>query len=215
MASQFFPGNFLQVLPQNCIVDLTPPTFAGVSGLTPKNNGAMHVSWGSATDSANPINYLIYVSLGNVNAATLFQSQNLAAITPDGHTSWYLFSLAKDAWPNANSPVYFIKDQEYTIGVRARDGAGNVETNTVVMTTTAIGSVDLATIFQTLQTQFAQDHANFIDDHNLYDQENTQLGDNVNALGNLVDGLQGAANALTSSELKGEIVTDDVLDGSV
>jgi len=215
MAGQFFPGNTVQVLPQNCLVDLTPPTFSGVSGVFPKNNGAVQLSWGAASDATEPITFLIYVSLGNVDAATLYQSQNLGAIAPEGSLSWFLFSLGVASWPNANSPIYFIKDQEYTFGVRAKDGAGNIDTNTVVMTATAIGSVDLATIFQTLQTQFTQDHANFVDDHNLYDQENTQLGNNVNDLGNLVDGLEAAANALTASDLQGEIVTDDVLDGSV
>lgn len=212
---QYFSEVSDQELPGACTPDVTPPVFTGVSGLVPKNNGAIQVLFGSATDDTNPIDFLIYISLGDVDAATLFQSQNLVEIAPAGCSGTFVFTLGKGVWPNVNSPVFIIKDQEYTFGVRARDAVGNVETNTVVMKTTAIGSVDLATIFQTLQTQFAQDHANFQSDHSDYDTENTQLGVNVTELGLLVEGLQASANALTSSQLQGEIVTDNIIDGSV
>jgi hypothetical protein len=47
-----------------------------------------------------------------------------------------------------------IKDQLYTLGVRVRDALNNLNTNTVTMTSTAIGSVNLAQIYQDLQTDF-------------------------------------------------------------
>lgn len=126
-----------------CVVDLVPPTFAGLTSAVPKNNGAILLSWNLATDTSNPITYLLYIALGTVNAATLFQTANLVSIAPAGKTSQPIFSLA-------DQTTYIIKDQQYTVGVRARDAAGNIDSNVVLSTVTALGSVDLATIYQDL-----------------------------------------------------------------
>lgn len=145
MANQLVFNNTYQSTSQACITDLIPPTFSGVSTLTPKSNGSIQVSWSTATDVSNPIEYLIYIALGIVNAATLFQSSNLVTITQ---------SLTKHIFTLGDQATFIIKGQVYTIGVRAKDAVGNIDSNVALLTTTAIGSVDLASVFQSLADQF-------------------------------------------------------------
>lgn len=137
---QYFDGPFKQVAAQACLVDLTPPTFAGIASVVPKNNGAIQVTWLAATDATPPIEYKIYIALGSVSAGTLFNSSNLVTIAPAGSLNKMIFTLA-------DQTTFIIKDQVYTLGVRAEDAVGNVDTNTAILTATALGSVDLATIF--------------------------------------------------------------------
>lgn len=107
-----------QQTPQACLVDVTPPTFSGITSLVAQNNGAGLASWGSASDVTLPIDFLIYVQEGtNVG---LFSSSNIALITRNSSAKIFLDRLGA-----------LLKYQTtYHVGVRARDGVGNVDSNT-------------------------------------------------------------------------------------
>jgi len=116
--------------PQACLVDLTPPTFAGITGLVPQVNGSLLASWGAGSDATAPISYEIYIQA--TTAIGLFNSGNLALITRG--LSIKLFQDALGA-SLQKGVVYFV-------GVRARDGVGNLETNLVSLSATSVGVLD-------------------------------------------------------------------------
>lgn len=163
--STYFAGPFSILSPNSCVYDVTPPTFSGVSSLTPNTDGSITVAWALATDATPPIDYLIYIALGSVSAATLFQTSNLTRISPSGTTSTRVFLLGDQS-------TYLVNGSTYTVGVRARDAVGNINTNTVVATTVAIASGNLPSVYQSLATNIAatevllaQDHTNLNQDH--------------------------------------------------
>lgn len=157
---QFFQGLFSQLASKACIVDTIPPTFAGVSSSTAENSGGFLVQWLAATDANPPVQYRIYVALGVVSAATLFALNPVKIIR--GMLLARVFTLTDQA-------TYFIKGQQYTIGVRAEDSIGNIDSNVIILTPTAIATGDLPTVLQDLATDLynteldlAQDHADFV-----------------------------------------------------
>lgn len=115
--------------------DTTKPTFAGATAAVAKSPGSAAVSWSPASDDvsqAAAISYLVYAS--NKSGGENFQSPN--AVTVAGATSATLGDLGGDTL------YYFV--------VRAKDQAGNVDTNTieVTATTTHVGfTSDVAPIF--------------------------------------------------------------------
>jgi hypothetical protein len=154
MANQAFFGLMSHPTSQACVVDLTPPTFSGVTSATPNSDGSFTVAYSAATDTALPVTYEIYILPGVVSAATLF------AASPCDNPR----VVSRRTYIDSNGAP-MVKDQTYTVGVRVRDAANNLNTNTAVITATAIGSVNLAQIYQDLQTSFALDHTNFVTDH--------------------------------------------------
>jgi hypothetical protein len=143
--SQYFAGLFSFLAPNAAVTDLTPPTFAGITGNTPNTDGSISVAWSLASDATPPIEYLVYIALGSVSAATLFQTTNLTRIAPAGSTSTKIFLLA-------DQTTYLVNGQQYTVGVRAKDAVGNIDSNTVIQTPTAIASGNLPVVLQTLAT---------------------------------------------------------------
>lgn len=117
--AQFFLDSFYQPTVQACITDLTPPTFAGITGLTAQANGTLLPQWSAATDATPPVYYDLYIQEGT--ATGLFSLGNLTK-SVFGVTSSPIFTLA-DGTPLANGATYYV-------GVRARDGVGNVDSNT-------------------------------------------------------------------------------------
>jgi hypothetical protein len=143
MATTAYFSTFEQLAPQTCLVDTTAPTFAGIASATPGTDGSIQAAWLAGSDVTTPIEYLIYLALGVVNAAALFQASNLVSIAPAGALSKKVFTLG-------DQTTYFVNGQQYTMGVRARDGVGNINTNTVLLTPTATGSGNLPAVFQTV-----------------------------------------------------------------
>lgn len=140
---RIFYGVISQRTSQACLVDSTPPTFAGIAGATPENSGSIEAQWALASDSNPPISYEVYIALGAVSAGVLFQPSNLVDIAPNGSTSKKVFTLG-------DGTTFLVKNQVYTLGVRARDALGNVEFNTVIQTATAIASGNMAQVYQDL-----------------------------------------------------------------
>jgi len=171
---QYFAGLFKQLASQACLVDTTPPTFAGVTGVTAESSGAIKIDHGVATDATLPIEYKFYVALGVVNAATLF-AQNPVMHKNGGLGFARVFTLNDHA-------TFFVKGLTYTVGVRAEDGVGNTDSNTAILTVVAIASGNLPTVLQDIATDLAathvdlaDDHANFQDDHTTFQDDHTNF----------------------------------------
>lgn len=124
---------FYQQSADACVVDLTPPTFAGISGLTVNGDGSLTASWSAGSDTSTPIRYEVYVQAAS--ATGLFSTANIQQIVTG--TSARVFTT-----PDGN---YLQYAQTYYVGVRAVDAVGNRETNTVsdseVSTGVLVGSV--------------------------------------------------------------------------
>jgi hypothetical protein len=103
-------------------VDTTPPTFAGLASAAPGGSGAVALAWDAAHDDRTDpaaITYLVYQ--GDVAGGEDFTAPVL--VSAPGATSALVTRL-----PNAQQARYFV--------VRARDAAGNVDTNTVEQAST-------------------------------------------------------------------------------
>jgi hypothetical protein len=105
--------------------DVTPPTFAGVASFTATSASTAVASWAPATDNVDPSSNIVY----ELFLATTSGGEPLlpTATTAPGATSYTFSALS----PNTN----------YFVIVRARDTAGNVDSNTVEKT--AKTSVDV------------------------------------------------------------------------
>lgn len=129
MPDQFTYANAYQSSSQACIIDITPPTFSGISGLTVGSSGQLIVSWSAASDTTPPIHYEIYVQ---ANTATgLFSASNIAEIVIGTNSS--VFTL--------NDGSYLAIGTTYYVGVRAVDAVGNRDNNTVSLNAISTGIV--------------------------------------------------------------------------
>jgi len=142
MASQFFSGFFAQKVSSSAIADTTPPTFVGITGLVAQANGSLRASWSAASDLSTPLEYKIYVQAGS--ATGLFLNSNIVCST---------YGLTFDLYHDAtNIPL---TAQTYYVGVRAEDGVGNVETNTVSLSAASVG-IASNSLFNQINTVAAQ-----------------------------------------------------------
>jgi hypothetical protein len=125
-----------QLLPAACVVDITPPTFAGIQSVSNQSNGSILASWNAATDTSNPIDYVVYVQ--HNTATGLFNPANVAYTTRN--LSILIFQLADS--------TLLLAGENYYIGVRAKDALNNEETNTVSLqgTSTGVLTNNLSTI---------------------------------------------------------------------
>lgn len=107
---------------QACILDLTPPTFAGVAALTVQSLGQIRASWLAAVDATNPVRYEVYIKRDN--ATNLFYPINIIAITDK--LQFDIFNLPDSVLLGAGI--------DYYIGVKAVDAVGNRDNNLVSQT---------------------------------------------------------------------------------
>lgn len=124
------------------------PTFAGINGLVGQANGSLLASWLVATDDHTPIDYLVYILPGIVTSAVLFAS--VPALIRQS-------ALSAELFRDGNNAI-LIKDQLYSVGVRAQDALGNMESNVVMLTAVSTGVLtqDLASIAQNLLNNIPQ-----------------------------------------------------------
>lgn len=126
-------NNFYQGTSKACIIDLTPPTFSGISFLDVESRGQIRAGWSSATDSTPPIRYEVYIQANT--ASGLFNTVNIVAVTPN--LQYDIFTLPDGSFLQ-NGTTYFV-------GVRAIDGVNNKDNNTVsqsVISTGVLTSID-------------------------------------------------------------------------
>lgn len=110
--------NIVQSTSQACIVDLTPPTFSGITSLDVEARGQLRVKWSAATDASTPIRYQVYIKVAT--ATGLFSSGNIVGIT--SQLQYDIFTLPDGSLPEAGATYY--------VGVRAFDSVGNLDGNT-------------------------------------------------------------------------------------
>jgi len=125
--NQLVTGGAIQPSSQACIIDLTPPTFGGITLLARGALGQLRASWASAIDLSSPIRYEVYVQ--EAPASNLFNVANIALVTT-----------------NLQVDIFFLADgtllqsgRNYFVGVRAVDAVGNRDNNIVSFSQTTPG----------------------------------------------------------------------------
>lgn len=131
-------NNFYQGTSQACIVDLTPPTFAGLVAAAVQSRGQIRASWAAATEiTSNPVRYEVYVKAGtNVG---LFNAANIIGITD---------KLQLDFWQTPDG-AFLVNGTTYHVGVRAVDAIGNRDANTVSSSLISTGVFTSADVYKT------------------------------------------------------------------
>lgn len=122
-------------------LDVSLPTFAGITSVTPNTDGSFSLSHGTPTGSKPPYDVVYYAALGSVSAATLFQSSNRVSAIDIG-AEQRVFTL--------RDGTYFVNGLQYTFGARAKDAFTYYETNTAVIVSTAIASGNVYEEYQTV-----------------------------------------------------------------
>ncbi|HUX21418.1 MAG TPA: fibronectin type III domain-containing protein, partial [Spirochaetia bacterium] len=102
-------------------LDTTPPTFSGLSSVTSVDMTRAILSWNPAVDDSSPSANIVYL-IWTGNQPGISTSASPSYVAPPTSTSFEVPGLPP------YRPAYFV--------VRAKDGARNLETNTVELVTT-------------------------------------------------------------------------------
>lgn len=140
-------NNFYQGTSSACIVDLTPPTFAGISFLDVESRGQVRAGWSAASDATAPIRYEVYIKAST--ATGLFNTSNIIAVTPN--LQFDIFSLPDGSFLQ-NGTTYYV-------GVRAIDGVNNRDNNTVSQNVISTGVLTAIDTYQT-NASYSTDNSN-------------------------------------------------------
>lgn len=129
-------NNFYQGTSDACIVDLTPPTFAGINFLDVESRGQIRAGWAAATDPTPPIRYEVYIQASTVTG--LFNTTNIIAVTPN--LQYDIFTMPDGSFLQ-NGTTYFV-------GVRAIDGVNNRDNNTASISVISTGVLTAIDVYQ-------------------------------------------------------------------
>lgn len=193
--STYFKGRFQGLAPAACIIDTSLPTFAGIASVVFQLDGSAVVTWATATSSKPPVRYEIYVAAGSVSAGALFVTANRVAFAPGALLAWRIFVLRDQV-------TYFMPGQVYTFGIRAVDSENYSDTNTVILTATALypnyGSL-AAAVWDQLKSAhtIAGSFGDFLDAKVSLTQLASVALTQFNSLTTAIGTLQTAATALT------------------
>ena len=136
MANIFIEESVYQGTSSACIVDLTPPTFAGITALAVQSRGQIRASWAAATDASPPIRYEVYIQAST--ATGLFNVANIIAITD---------KLQYDTFVMPDGS-FLVNGTTYFVGIRAIDGVSNRDSNTVSMNVISTGVSVSADVYE-------------------------------------------------------------------
>lgn len=136
MANILIGNNFYQGTSQACIVDLTPPTFAGLVSAAVQSRGQIRATWSAATDATSPVRYEVYVQPST--ATGLFNVFNIVGITD---------KLQFDTWTMPDGS-FLVNGTTYYVGVRALDGVSNRDGNTVSTSIISTGVFVSADVYE-------------------------------------------------------------------
>lgn len=136
MPNILIENNFYQGTSQACIVDLTPPTFAGINFLDVESRGQIRAGWSAASDATAPIRYEVYIKAST--ATGLFSTTNIIAVTPN--LQFDIFNL-----PDGS---FLVNGTTYYVGIRAIDGVNNRDSNTVSMSVISTGVLTSIDVYQ-------------------------------------------------------------------
>lgn len=128
MANILVNNNFYQGTSSACIVDLTPPTFAGITSLIVGSRGQLRASWNAATDATAPLRYEIYCQ-ANTATGLFTNPNNVVGITN---------ALQYDFW-TLRDGSFLVNGTTYYVGIRARDGVSNIDSNVVSLNVISTG----------------------------------------------------------------------------
>lgn len=128
--NQYAVGLAYQSTSSACVVDLTPPTYSGITSLSALSSGALQANWSAGTDLSSPIRYEVYIQAGS--SSGLFNLANVSLAT--FLLSSKIYSLADGSLLQAGI-VYFV-------GVRAVDAVNNRDANSVSQSATSLGVPD-------------------------------------------------------------------------
>lgn len=142
-------NNFYQPTSDACIIDITPPTFAGINFLDVESRGQIRAGWSAASDPTLPIRYEIYIQVST--ATGLFNTSNIVALTPN--LQYDIFTLPDGSFLQ-NGSTYFV-------GVRAIDGVNNRDNNTVSMSVISTGVLTAIDVYQTFAAWSVDDSNQF------------------------------------------------------
>lgn len=129
-------NNFYQGTSSACIIDLTPPTFAGITFLDVESRGQIRSAWSAATDATAPIRYEVYIKAST--ATGLFSTTNIIAVTPN--LQYDIFTL-----PDGS---FLVNGVTYYVGVRAIDGVNNRDSNTLSMSVISTGVLTSIDVYE-------------------------------------------------------------------
>jgi len=127
----FFQAQHYQGSGQACLVDLVPPTFAGIATLVAQVSGALLASWPAASDVSLPIRYRVYIQAGT--AVGLFSPAN-RLVESEAQLSALVYRDALGA--------RLVRGVSYFVGVRAVDAVGNESANLQSLAAISEGVVD-------------------------------------------------------------------------
>lgn len=137
MANILVNNNFYIGTSSACIVDLTPPTFAGINFLDVESRGQIRAGWSAATDATAPIRYEVYIQAST--ATGLFSTSNITGITPN-------LTLDIFTMPDGS---FLVNGTTYYVGVRALDAVSNRDSNLVSMSVISTGVLTSIDIYRT------------------------------------------------------------------
>jgi hypothetical protein len=137
MSNILIDNNFYIGTSSACIIDLTPPTFAGITGLDVESRGQIRASWSAASDATAPIRYEVYIKAST--ATGLFNVANIIAVSPN--LQYDIFTLPDGSFL-ANGTTYYV-------GVRAIDGVNNRDNNTVSQSVISTGVLTAIDVYET------------------------------------------------------------------
>lgn len=127
MSNILINNNFYISTSSACVVDLIPPTFAGINGLAVQSRGQIRASWTAATDVTAPLRYEVYIQAST--ATGLFNVNNIIAVTPQLQYDTFVM-------PDGS---FLVNGTTYYVGVRAIDGVSNRDNNTVTLSVISTG----------------------------------------------------------------------------
>lgn len=133
MADILVEENFYMGTSEACVIDLTPPVFAGINFLDVESRGQIRAGWSAGTDANNPIRYEVYIQASS--ATGLFNTTNITGITDKLQLD--IFTL-----PDGS---FLVNGTTYYVGVRAVDALGNRDANTIsddVISTGVLTAID-------------------------------------------------------------------------
>lgn len=136
MANILVNNNFYISTSEACIVDLTPPTFAGIDAAEVQSRGQIRSSWLVASDVSTPIKYEVYIQAST--ATGLFNTNNICGITD---------KLLFDTWTTPDG-AFLVNGTTYYLGVRAVDAVGNRDSNTVSENVISTGVFTSAEVYK-------------------------------------------------------------------
>jgi hypothetical protein len=149
MPDIYVNNNFYMSTSSACIVDLTPPTFAGITGLDVESRGQIRSNWSAASDATAPIRYEVYIK-ASTNVG-LFSTTNIISVTPN--LQYDIFTLPDGSFLQ-NGVTYYV-------GIRAIDGVNNRDSNTVSMSVISTGVLTAIDTYETKASWSVDDSNQF------------------------------------------------------